>query len=344
VVHVPSPDGVWYLESGGGSHMTGCRDMFSTLDKTVHSMVRFGDGSIIRIQGRDTVIFECLTGNHRVLGDVYFIPSLHNNIVSLGQLDQLQDHGHRRRHVHPRQATQDPRARHTYRQPALHRAGQDCVTDEPPGTEGRRGVVVARALRHLHIHAPHTLAHKGLVRGMPSVEHVEEFCDGCAIGKQHRTPLPRATAFRAEKPLKLVHMELCGLITPPTADGKKYFLLLVDDHSCYMWLELIKTKDEALCFFKKVKALAETEHGSELLAFRSDHGGEFNSTEFSEFCKENGVKHFTCCYVFSEKRTVSIQLDPTCRWRRPRLGRLWLRLAGYSACLPLTSVWTQTWM
>jgi transposase InsO family protein len=60
-----------------------------------------------------------------------------------------------------------------------------------------------------------------------------------------------------------------------------------------MWLELIKMKDEALRFFKKVKALAETERGSKLLAFRSDRGGEFNSTECTEFCEENGVRHFT---------------------------------------------------
>jgi hypothetical protein len=323
VVHVPSPDGVWYLESGAGSHMMGCCDMFSTLDETMHGTVRFGDGSIIRIQGRGTVVFECLTGYHRVPGDVYFIPSLRSNIVSLGQLDKIMiTDGIMCILDRPRKIL----ARVTYRQPALHRAAQDCIIGEPPGTEGRCGVVVARTLHgHLHIRALHTLAHKELVRGMPSVEHVEEFCDGCAIGKQHRTPLPRAMAFRAKKPLELVHMDLCGPITPPTADGKKYFLLLVDDHSRYMSLELIKTEDEALRFFKKVKALAETERGSKLLVFRSDRGGEFNSTEFSEFCKENGVKDFTCCYVFSEERTISIQLNPTCRWRRPRLGRLWFR-------------------
>jgi hypothetical protein len=49
VVHVPSPDGVWYLDSSASSNMTGCRDMFSTLDETVHGTVRFGDGSVIRI-------------------------------------------------------------------------------------------------------------------------------------------------------------------------------------------------------------------------------------------------------------------------------------------------------
>jgi transposase InsO family protein len=146
--------------------------------------------------------------------------------------------------------------------------------------------------RYGHLHFRALQARKDLVRVMPPIEHVEEFCDGYAIGKQHRTPLPHA-AFRTEKPLELVHMDLCGPITPSTAGGKKYFLLLVDDHSRYMWLELIRTKDKALRFFKKVKALAETEHGSKLLAFRSDRDGEFNSTAFSDFCEENGVKHFT---------------------------------------------------
>jgi transposase InsO family protein len=100
-------------------------------------------------------------------------------------------------------------------------------------------------------------------------------------------------AFHMEKPLELVHMDLCGPIMPLTADGKKYFLLLIDDHSRYMWLELIRTKDEALRLFNKVKALAEIEHGSKLLAFRSDRSREFNSTAFSDFCKENIIKHFT---------------------------------------------------
>jgi hypothetical protein len=60
-----------------------------------------------------------------------------------------------------------------------------------------------------------------------------------------------------------------------------------------MWVELLATKDEAFRCFKRVKALAETEHGSKLRAFRSDRGGEFNSIEFKEYCDEHGVKHFT---------------------------------------------------
>ena len=146
---------------------------------------------------------------------------------------------------------------------------------------------------HLHFRTLNNLSIKAMVRGIPHIKHVHAFCDGYAIGKQHRTQFPRATAFHAENPLELVHTDLCGPVTPPTAGGKRYFLLIVDDYSRYMWLELIRTKDEALRFFKKVKAMAGNEKNCRLLAFRSDHSGEFNSTEFTEFCEHNGVRHYT---------------------------------------------------
>jgi hypothetical protein len=60
-----------------------------------------------------------------------------------------------------------------------------------------------------------------------------------------------------------------------------------------MWIEFLTTKDEAFMCFKRVKALAETEKGSKLIAFWSDRGGEFNSLEFRVFYDEQGMKHFT---------------------------------------------------
>jgi hypothetical protein len=60
---------------------------------------------------------------------------------------------------------------------------------------------------------------KQLARGMPVINRVEEYCDGCALGKQHRTPFPQATAFRAERGLELVHTDICGQITPTSPAG-----------------------------------------------------------------------------------------------------------------------------
>ena len=60
-----------------------------------------------------------------------------------------------------------------------------------------------------------------------------------------------------------------------------------------MWVEMLRTKEEAFKFFRKVKALAESERGVKLLAFRTDRGGEFNSIAFKTYYNENGVKRYT---------------------------------------------------
>lgn len=146
---------------------------------------------------------------------------------------------------------------------------------------------------HLNFRALRELGMKGMVDGMPQLDRVDQFCDGCALGKQSRLPFPQVANYRATKPLDLVHADLCGKIKPSTVGGKNYFLLIVDDHTRYMWIELLTTKDEAFRCFKKVQAQAENEQGCKLRAFRSDRGGEFNSVEFRQYCDDRGVKHFT---------------------------------------------------
>lgn len=136
---------------------------------------------------------------------------------------------------------------------------------------------------HLNFRALRELGAKEMVEGMPMVRSVDQVCDGCALGKQHRTPFPKASAYRASKCLELVHADLCGHVTPPTPGGKLFFLLIVDDHSRYMWLELMTTKDEALQHFKRFKAVAKLELGCKLKAFRSDRGDEFNYGAFVSF-------------------------------------------------------------
>jgi len=79
---------------------------------------------------------------------------------------------------------------------------------------------------HLHFRALRAMSTKQLMRGMPMIDRVEEFCDGCALGKQHRAAFPQATAYRTDRGLELVHTDLCGPITPTTPGGNKYFLLV----------------------------------------------------------------------------------------------------------------------
>jgi hypothetical protein len=84
VILVPSPDGVWFFDTGASSHMTGERHMFATMDITVQGTVKFGDGSLVAIRGRGTVIFRSQSGEQRALSNVFYIPSLRSNIISVG--------------------------------------------------------------------------------------------------------------------------------------------------------------------------------------------------------------------------------------------------------------------
>jgi hypothetical protein len=74
---------------GATNHMTGCRSTFSDLDRNIHGTVRFGDGSVVQIEGMGTILFNYKDGEHRASIGVYYIPRLNTNIISVGQLDEI---------------------------------------------------------------------------------------------------------------------------------------------------------------------------------------------------------------------------------------------------------------
>jgi transposase InsO family protein len=136
-----------------------------------------------------------------------------------------------------------------------------------------------------------------MVRGMPRIEHPEQLCDACLAGKQRRAPFPQVAKFRATMPLQLVYGDLCGPISPVTQGGRRYFLVLVDDHSRMMWLTLLCTKDEAAEAIRRFTAAAEMESGQRLRILRTDQGGEFTSTKFAAYWADRGTGcHLTAPY------------------------------------------------
>jgi transposase InsO family protein len=90
--------------------------------------------------------------------------------------------------------------------------------------------------------------------------------------------------------LELLHGDLCGKISPPTPAGNNYFLLTVNDKSRYMYVVLLPSKDQAPEAIQRFQLRAEAETGKKLGCFWADRRGEFNSTNFLEYCLEHGVQ------------------------------------------------------
>jgi hypothetical protein len=63
----------WYLDTGVMNHKTGHDNVFSELDRAVQGTVKFGDGSVVNICGKGTIIFSGRHNEHKVPTGVYWI-------------------------------------------------------------------------------------------------------------------------------------------------------------------------------------------------------------------------------------------------------------------------------
>nr|GFA55058.1 hypothetical protein [Tanacetum cinerariifolium] len=74
------------------------------------------------------------------------------------------------------------------------------------------------------------------VEGLPKmIFEKDHLCSVCKQGKIHRKHHKSKTAFASNKPLYLLHMDLCGPMRFQSINGKRYVLVVVDDYSRYTW-------------------------------------------------------------------------------------------------------------
>jgi len=69
-----------------------------------------------------------------------------------------------------------------------------------------------------------------------------------------------------------------------TKGGKKYFMTLIDDCTRFCYIYLLKSKDEALHYFKIHKAEVENQLEKKIKRVRSYCGGEYFSNLFTSLC------------------------------------------------------------
>nr|GEV75434.1 hypothetical protein [Tanacetum cinerariifolium] len=99
--------------------------------------------------------------------------------------------------------------------------------------------------------------------GLPKMKFEKDhLCSVCEQGKIHRKHHKSKTDFASNKPLYLLHMDLCGLMHIESINGKRYVLVVVDDYSRYTW------------------------------CVRTDNGTEFKNKTLAKFFDEVGITQF----------------------------------------------------
>jgi hypothetical protein len=181
-----------------------------------------------------------------VLRDVYFIPKLRTNLISLGQLTEI-DH---------RVVMEDdeisvlekypPRLIMCVQSTTIRSYKIESKSIEPTcllASLGDQAWLWHGMLGHVNFQALRKLIDKEMVGCVPLVRNPDQVCQSCLAAKQTRAPFPRSTHWRADEPLELVHVDLCGPIIIATAGGNKYFMLLVDDCKRWRTMFMLKSKD-----------------------------------------------------------------------------------------------------
>ncbi|KAK4257721.1 hypothetical protein QN277_007276 [Acacia crassicarpa] len=289
---VGEQENTWYLDSGASNHMCGKRNLFVELDESVNGDVSFGDESKAPVKGKGKILIRLKDGRHEFISNVFYVPNMKNNILSLGQLLEKGYDVHLKNNTLSLRDNQNkliakvPMSRNRMFllniQHDIAKCFKACYKDASWLWHLRFG--------HLNFGSLELLYKKEMVKGLPSISQPDQLCEGCLLGKQCRKSFPKEASSRTNKPLELIHTDVCGPLKPSSLGKNNYFLLFIDDFSRKTWVYFLKQKSEVFEVFKKFKASVEKESGCKIKAMRSDRGGEFTSKEFLEFCDHNGIR------------------------------------------------------
>lgn len=119
-------------------------------------------------------------------------------------------------------------------------------------------------------------------------------CTSCSVNKSHKLPFQLSDSC-AKKPFELMHMDVWGPAPVASFRGFKYYLVILDDFSRYLWLFPMQYKSDVQDIVTQFTAYVKTQFHVPVQSFRSDNGGEFINKYLCHLFLEHGLVHQTSC-------------------------------------------------
>lgn len=159
--------------------------------------MKFSNGSAVQIKGKGTVLFQFKNGEQKLLTEVYYITALSSNITSVGQLIEggskvsmnnsflwLYDSSGRLLMKIKRSPN------HLYKM--LIETGEPVCLHASISNSAK---LWHARLGHLNFQSLKLMADRGMVCGLPKINHPTQVCDSCLVAQQAHLPFPTAVTY-----------------------------------------------------------------------------------------------------------------------------------------------------
>ena len=231
--------GPWILDSGASDHISGNKDLFSSLTTTpTLPTVTLANGSQTMAKG----IGLAHPLPSLPLTSVLYTPECPFNLISISKITRtlncsiifsdkfvtLQDRSTGKT-IGIRRESQGLYHLTSQSSPAV------CVSTDAP------------LLIHSRLGHPSLSKFQKMVPRFSTLSSLA--CESCQLGKHTRVSFPQRLNNRATSPFDLVHTDVWGPCRTASTLGFQYFVTFIDDYSRCTWLFLMKTRAELFSIF-----------------------------------------------------------------------------------------------
>lgn len=290
---------LWVLDSGASHHMSPDSSSFvSICPSTSNVSVITADGTPMPLAGVGSIRTP-----HLSLSNVYCIPKLAMNLVSVSQLC---DSGYSIHFSSTACHVQDPQSKKLIgtgrRQGGLYVLDKLIIPDVAASGVNLSSFHLNSSsssfyLWHSrlgHVSAPRLkyLVSKGSLGSLHS--HDISDCSGCKLAKFSALPFNRSVSYSVA-PFDLIHSDVWGPAPVSTKGGSRYYVSFIDDYTRYCWVYLMKHRSDFINIYTAFRSLVRTQHSAVIKCFRCDLGGEYTSTPFHNLLRSDGTIHQSSC-------------------------------------------------
>lgn len=211
----------WMLDSGASFNMSHHISWFKDYEPLKYKIpIVVSNDDVLYAIGRGNINLLSSVGNKRIpieLKSVYHVPGISDNLLSLGEIDgkgfEVVAKG-----GHVRMIAPDGNViiSGTKNGSDLYRLGLSVQMKANIAKSSRTLEEWHKALGHPGVEAVRNLDRKKCTENFKVIEQSKEdfSCADCQYGKGHRCSHPESTRQKADGPLKMVHGDIVGPVSP----------------------------------------------------------------------------------------------------------------------------------